>query len=220
MKPLNELINKEEPGIELILQWQKEATNSVLILPTSRESGEIALLELQITTRSPMGAIAYETGGILVNDGWIRILGAGNKLFKRSLPAWNTNKATPDAPFLLVADDVIGGFFAINAGALGKDLGMLYYFAPDTLEWEPMEMGYSDFIWWTFTGNLDLFYEGYQWENWKEEVIKMGADSTMNFYPFLWMEYEDINQLSRKPVPVEETWALQLDILEQMNQKK
>lgn len=40
-------------------------------------SGETALLATQVTTRSPMGAVVYHTGGILVDHGWIRILGAG-----------------------------------------------------------------------------------------------------------------------------------------------
>ena len=40
-----------------------------------------------------MGAIVYLTGGILIEDGWIRIFGIeGNPLLKRSLPGWNKGK--------------------------------------------------------------------------------------------------------------------------------
>jgi hypothetical protein len=66
----------------------------------------------QLTTRSPMGAIMYTTGGILADDGWIRILGSGSTRLPRSLPDWNKGKTFitygERAPFLLVADDAIG----------------------------------------------------------------------------------------------------------------
>uniref|UniRef100_UPI00406CCA9C DUF2625 family protein n=1 Tax=Mucilaginibacter sp. CSA2-8R TaxID=3141542 RepID=UPI00406CCA9C len=43
------------------------------------------LYNLQLTTRSPMGAITYFTGGILIENGWIRILGSGSERSKRSI---------------------------------------------------------------------------------------------------------------------------------------
>jgi len=54
---------------------------------TNRKS---ALVAVQVTTRSPMGAIIYETGGILVDHGWIRILGSGCE------PSEETSVATGD----------------------------------------------------------------------------------------------------------------------------
>jgi hypothetical protein len=86
-----------------------------------------------------MGAIVYTTGGILVDNRWIRILGSGGAKLPRSLPEWNEGKAPAEGEkplFYLIADDVIGGFFAINGGAFGKDVGKVYYLTPDTLDWE------------------------------------------------------------------------------------
>jgi hypothetical protein len=40
-----------------------------------------------------MGAIIYETGGLLVDNGWIRILGSGHKKLDRNLPEWNKGKS-------------------------------------------------------------------------------------------------------------------------------
>ncbi len=86
MKPLTELINKEEFGWKLVSKWIKEATNKVEILPKEQKSSELALYNTQVTTRSPMGAIIYETGGVLIDNGWIRILGSGSTKLNRSLP--------------------------------------------------------------------------------------------------------------------------------------
>ena len=36
-----------------------------------------------------MGAVIFETGGILIDEGWLRILGSGHPRLPRSLPDWN-----------------------------------------------------------------------------------------------------------------------------------
>ncbi len=220
MKLLTELINKDEHGWELVSEWIKDATNKVLILSKDEKNAELALYNTQVTTRSPLGAIIYETGGILIDNGWIRILGSGNKKTSRNISDWNLGKSITEfgqqAPYFLVADDVIGGFFAINGGKLGEDLGQMYYFAPDCLEWEALDMGYSDFIWWTLTGDLEQFYEGLRWNNWKEEIEQLENDKGIGFFPFLWTEYNDVNDLSRKHIPINEIWNLQFDFKKQL----
>ena len=55
-------------------------------------------------------------------------------------------------PFLLIGDDVVGGFFAINGGGLGEEVGKAHYFAPDSLSWESLGVGYTDFLLWCFSG--------------------------------------------------------------------
>src|SRR5688500_3330482 len=133
MRTVSELINKQEPGWELVTEWMKQATNKVEVLPKDSKRAEQALYETQVTTRSPMGAIVYESGGILVDEGWIRILGSGSARLNRSLIGWNIGRSMSQIgeqpSFLLIADDAIGGFFAINGGAFGaEDLGKIFYF--------------------------------------------------------------------------------------------
>ncbi len=209
MKTLQELVNLEEPAWELVQQWLKEAKNSYEILPKNRQRAERELVANQVTTRSPMGAIIYETGGILVDNGWLRILGSGSEKLDRSISEWNKGKSFEkqgDTPsFLLVADDVLGGYFAINGGGLGENLGKIYYFAQDTLAWEDLNITYSHFLNWAFAGNLEQFYEGFRWDNWQEEVKNINGNQVFSFFPFLsTKEGKNINQISRKIVPIEE----------------
>src|SRR5262245_57962735 len=117
MRPLHELIDEKEPAWPLVEQWISEAEVNVEVLPAERTVGLAALHATQVTTRSPMGAIVLHTAGLLLDSGWLRFLGAGgHRRFERSLPAWNESRSNG---FYLVADDAVGGSFAINGGALG-----------------------------------------------------------------------------------------------------
>lgn len=225
MRTLEELINKEEPAWDLIQEWLQEAINTYEVLPRDAKRAETELLNAQITTRSPMGAILYETGGILINGGWIRLLGSGCERLDRGMFQWNKGKTFEDygqpPAFLLVADDILGGFFAINGGAFGQDdLGQIYYLAPDTLSWEPMNCGYSEFVCWTLEGDIDLFYEPYYWKGWQEEVAKLNGNQVFSFFPFLWTkEGQQIEAVSRKVVPIEESYHLTMDMQRQLLEK-
>jgi len=222
MKPLDQLINKDEPAWASVQQWIKDATNKVEVLSKDPSRADEALFQAQVTTRSPMGAIVYETGGILIDHGWIRILGSGCKSLDRSLMDWNKsksfNKPGEQPSFILIADDVIGGFFAVNAGGLGKTgIGKVFYFAPDRLDWEETEMSYTDFIKFCFTGDLTRFYEGFRWNNWYKDTDFLDGNSGMSIYPFLWTkEGKDVNKDSRRPVPIQELWDLYMKETKQL----
>lgn len=222
MKPVEELINTSEPGWPLVQRWIKKAKNKVEVLPRDSVKATEALFQTQVTTRSPMGAIVYSSGGILVDDGWIRILGSGNQRLDRSLPAWNKGLTFFEygdrPPFLLIADDVVGGFFALNGGYLGNDMGNVYYLSPDNLEWEPLKMTYSEFLHFCFEGRLDKFYKSMRWKDWKNEISGVDGNQVFNFYPFLWTkEGKDISKCSRRAIPVREQFSFNMAMQKQLD---
>lgn len=221
MKSIEDLINTKEPGWDLVQEWIGKAKNKVEILPCDTAKAKAALYQTQVTTRSPMGAIIYATGGLLIDHGWIRILGSGHARLNRSLPEWNLGKSfkeTGDVPqFLLIADDAAGGFFAVNGGALGPDPGKVYYLAPDNLDWEALDLTYSDFLSFCFNGDLADFYKSLRWNQWEEEVARLDGNETYNFAPMLFtQEGKDINKVSRKAVPVQEQYEANMQFREQL----
>lgn len=225
MRNVKELINKTDPGWQLVDEWIKSAKNKVEVLPADMSKAKDALFKTQVTTRSPMGAIIYMTGGLLIDDGWIRILGSGSSKLNRALPDWNKGKSFKEfgesPSFLLIADDAIGGFYLLNGGALGEDLGKVYYFSPDNLEYEPLGLTYTQFLDFCFNNDLDKFYEGNRWTDWRNEVSKLNGNEVFNFYPFLWtQEGKDINKNSRKVIPVEEQYNFNLDARKQLGLDK
>ncbi|MFT3822965.1 MAG: DUF2625 domain-containing protein [Chitinophagaceae bacterium] len=224
MRPITDLINTQEPGWDLVKNWIDSATNKVEILPADSVRARETLYQAQVTTRSPMGAIIYTTGGLLIDHGWIRIIGSGHPRLNRSIHDWNKNKAFDEngnsKKIYLIADDAIGGFFALNGGALGENIGKVYYLAPDNLLWEPTDLTYSSFLTFCFTGNLNDFYKDYRWKDWQKEVSTLPGDKVFNFYPPLWTkEGKNLDKTSRKTIPVEEQYQVNMSFIEQLKEK-
>ena len=214
-RTLTELINIQDPGWPLVQGWIATAKNKVQVLPKTAARADSALLAAQVTTRSPMGAVVFETGGILVDGGWLRILGSGSPALNRDLMGWNKDKAKG---LLLIADDALGGFFALNSGAFGQAmLGKIYYLAPENLEWEPLDKGYSDFLVFCFSGNLNKFYDKLRWKSWQQEVARLDGNKGISCYPFLFtVEGKNINKTLRKAVPIQELWLFSNDMRQQL----
>ena len=213
IRPLAELINKKEPGIVPVREWiPAAAKNHVEELPGSRVAGERALYALQITSRLPMGGLALETGGLLIDHGWIRVLGGGGPRLPRAIHQWNGVEAGRPSQRLpgtiLVADDVLGGFFAINGGGLKGPPGHVFYYAPDSLAWEDVAGSYSEWLVWAMNGDVGKFYEDFRWPNWRRDVESLPGDQGISVYPFLFAAGEGIARRSRKPVPLQELWLL------------
>ena len=200
------------PAIDLIRRWVDDAENDCEILPPSGDRDRI-LLATQVTTHSTLGALAYETGGILIDNGWLRFLGFGYQKLNRNLADWNECRSQG---FYLVSDDAVGGFFAINGGAFGEQKDV-FYWAPDNLEWEPLGFGFTTFFQWALTSSLADFYQDLRWPTWLEDVAKLSGDRCFNFYPFLWTNEGSVAGSDRRPVPVAEAFDLKVDIVRQLS---
>lgn len=99
----------------------------------------VAAAQLGLSERSWLGSIVGHTNGIVIDSGWLRLLGGGGA---DGLPG--VREANAGATGLLVVGyDVLGGTFALDGGALGDGDGAVHSFAPDSLAWEPLGLGYE-----------------------------------------------------------------------------
>ena len=193
------------------------AAHPVTVLPGALTTQEATLVQLQVTARSGLGALALHTGGLLVDHGWLRVLGGGDPLL--NLATANGLEVPPDQPpgALLVAFDILGGKYAINGGSLPGSPGEMCYFAPDELAWWPMEMGHLDFVMWSFTERLGQFNEHLRWEGWEQEVDALALDQGISVYPFPFTEEgQNLATVSRRPVPITELLTLWEQLAEQL----
>src|SRR5258708_12583522 len=140
-RSLHELLVPNDSAWPIVQAWIQGAANTVEVLPPHPDSRGRALEAVQVTTRSPMGAIVYETGGIFIDHGWLRVLGSGHHRIRRSLPEWNRGRSVSadgrSHGFFLVADDVVGGFYALNGAPFAPETAQIFFFAPYTLRWRP-----------------------------------------------------------------------------------
>ena len=184
MKTLEELLDKQNPAWAIMQDWFKAANNHYEILPRDVENAGSELVGMQLSTKTPIGAVVYETGGILIDHGWLRILGSGHEKLPRGLFDWNFGKtfeASGERPFhLLVADDAIGGYFAINGGGLGEKVGLVHYFHPKKQKWESIGLNYSQFLGWALTADIASFYHDLRWDAWQADIKALNGSQVIN----------------------------------------
>lgn len=185
-----------------VLRLLDDAQTDVRVVSPDPELCRAALRELQLTERSTTGAIAARTGGVIVDSGWLRVLGAGSA----GLPGLAQSAAgEPGGPHLVIALDAIGGRFAVDGGGLGVGPGEVCYWGPDTLAWSGIGGGYSAFIAWALGGGLTDFYGSLRWKGWQDDTRPLRPDEGWALYPPPFAEQgQDTNAVSRAVVPLAE----------------
>jgi hypothetical protein len=169
----------------------------------------MALFRLRVTTASTLGALAANCGAILIDCGWLRLLGSGLDGLP-SLPEANgldepSDRSTPPG-HLVVGYDVLGGTFAVNGGGLPAEQGEICYFGPDTLSWTPIGLpGHSALLRWALAGGLAETFADLRWPGWERDVAAVAAGEGIFTYPPLWAaEAHSGAAVQRSPVSLAE----------------
>ncbi|WP_081004450.1 DUF2625 family protein [Campylobacter concisus] len=119
----------------MIKGWLKEDKNDYEILPRDEGRAQSELLVLQVTTRSPMGALVYGCGGIVMDEGWLCLLGSGCEQMKCKIYSFNLAKTLARQGRCLAICSWQTMFciklFVINGGAFGGKAGNVFYCVPD-----------------------------------------------------------------------------------------
>jgi hypothetical protein len=147
-----------------------------------------------------------------VDRGWLRILGAGSDKLERSLRSWNEAASTAHRQAsVLVADDALGGAFAWQGSP-----PTIHYWAPDTLEWEDLGLGYASWLWQVLDDGLQGFYEDLKWPGWADEVEGLSPDSGLHVWPPLVAGGQPLVERSRRAVEMAELWSFNTDLSAQL----
>ncbi|GAA5019169.1 DUF2625 family protein [Kitasatospora paranensis] len=216
MRTLPELTDVPDPAWPLLLRECAGSPAAPEVLTGDPAQGAACLLQLQVTARSYLGAMALNCGGLRFGGGWLRVYGGAGGAGLPGLaevngfptevdPAWRPDDA------LVLGHDVLGGVFALNGpdpAALGRPgaPGQVRYLAPDTLEWEALEMGHGAWLGWLLSGAVDSFYQGLRWPGWQQETAALSPDQGITVYPFLWSKEAraDLAGTTRRPARMAE----------------
>lgn len=146
-------------------------------------------------------SVMENCGGIII-DNWIRLYGCGQLNVIEKNKKYNKENTVD----IILGEDIIGGLFAL------KD-GFVYYFAPDALKWENLNIYYANYIDWLINSNegVNKFYELYRWNTWKDDVSNIRLDDGISFYPPLFTKY-NINERSKKVISMDEIIGINMEI--------
>ena len=224
IRSVAELEDVAEPAWPVLLAAVAEAAFPVDVLPVTEDQGRAVLHRLQVTTRSPLGALARHCGGLVLDHGWLRILGGGHVGDRGALTDVATANGIPAPPgsssspgLLVIAHDVLGGRFAVDGGALGLAPGEVCYWTPDSLAWEPLEVGHGAFVQWALEGGTTDFYADLRWPGWEQDVAAVRLDQGLAAWPPPWTVEGQGPDVSRRVVPFAELVGFLDDAARQLN---
>ena len=184
-----------DSGWDDVVSVVSSAPYPVEVLPVDPLAAQQCLAALGITPRSWLGAVVANSGGLLIDHGWLRVLGCGYG----GLPAVDANA---DDGRVTVGYDVLGGWFTWQCAA-GSVRPTVHYFAPDDLEWQDLELGYADWLEPMLGGAVTAFYDGLRWPGWESEVGAVAVDQALSTVPPPWtLEGKDLATVSRKAIPL------------------
>jgi hypothetical protein len=218
VRDIAELVDVADPSWPWLVSDFDSSFTGYTVLEPDPDRCRATLHQLQVTARSPLGAITLNTGGILVHDGWLRVYGGsgGGPTGLPSMAEVNGFPETVEAGWqpsagLIVAHDVLGGVFALNGMAPGEhgrpgEPGGVVYFSPTTLTWQDTELGHSQWLTWLLDGGAASHYHDVLWPTWRTEVAELGLRDGIAVYPFLWSReaQEDMAATTRKAVPLDQ----------------
>jgi hypothetical protein len=212
-RPLEQLVDPKSTTWAEITTMIARSPSRCLIVAADATSSSTALENLQVTTRTYLGAMVWHCGFIAIDDNWLRLLGAGNA----DIPAPHEQTFPGDGSIprftgIAVAFDVLGGVFAIHGSGLQFERGTVLYWAPDTLSWTALGVGHSGFVAAAVSGQLAAFYEGLRWPGWEAECRALNEGQGLSAYPPPFTkEGKNWSSVSRRAAPLTEVVRLSFE---------
>ena len=185
---------------------------NLVVCPPREDSSTAATLGLG--TSSYLGALARNTSGVIVDDGWLRLLGGSST--PEGLPGLD-QASSGTTGLLVIAYDVLGGVFALDGGALGTGDGSVHHFSVDSLCWEDLELGHAAFVTRMLAGATASFYESLRWPGWQDDIATLQPRRGLSLYPHPFTaEGKDVGSASKRAVPMAELLAMHNDVAIQL----
>ncbi|MDO5479580.1 MAG: DUF2625 family protein [Clostridia bacterium] len=176
-----------------------------------------AIDELKINPQSTLGSFLQHIDSFVVN-GYLRM--TNGNINRAGNIATITGKIREQYGYekiMVIANDIWGGFFAINNGELSNNIEEIWYFSPDTLGWENTEKNYTEFLEWVCSGDVEYYYSEWMWDNMENEIKDFSNSDGIFTYPFLWADEYELTTAKRNRAPWFEITGINAYYLNQMN---
>ena len=220
-RTVTELLDVPQPAWDLLAPVVDSSPVTIEVLPVEPDRAADTLLALQVTVGSVLGALAHRCGGLLVDHGWVRLLGGGSDRMPSLAEANGLSGVTPGTvqpDVLVVGHDVLGGQFAVDGGGLGIRAGEACYWAPDSLTWAGLDLGHGELVQAFLQGATTEFYASSRWPGWEDEVSDVDVDQGLSLWPPPFsVEGQDLATVSRRAVDLAELRSFYAEAVAQID---
>lgn len=186
-----------------ILQMIQTSASSVTV-EKEEVANTDALRKMGIPETSTIGQVMLNVQRLVVG-GYLRVHGSEIPQITKMVTQIYPGKK------IVVATDIWGGIFAIGNGDFNGDTSIMWYYAPETLRWESMDIRYADFIPWVFSESFEEYHAAFFWRDMEQMLPTLSADQGVLIYPFLWSKQSNLQTATKKAVPLEELLRLNAD---------
>lgn len=194
----------------------RQSPNKVEICKSESDGYKI-IEQMGIGENTTIGLIILNCSMLRIN-GYLRIWGSGNNTTHRNFVDGNNElRGYFGGNKVVVADDIWGGCFAINNGDFSGSPQYLWYYAPDTLQWENLEITYSQFIYWAIGPDIQGFYKSFLWDNTRTLLDQITFSQGLSIYPPLWTKECDSKTASVRIIPMNELVKVNIEIAKQLD---
>lgn len=195
-----------------------ESENEIKI-SRSAGSAQDVLSRMGINGDSTLGQVISNAKEIYVNR-YLRLCGSANIEKMNAL----VKKYYPGDK-VVVATDVWGGIFAIGNGDFEGHPAGIWYYAPDSLDWEETELNYTEFIDFAAGDTVEHYYESWLWQDCKKYFAgKLGgliggvnSDQAVLVYPFVWSKEFNAESAKKETVPFEDILKINAEYEKRIN---
>lgn len=158
--------------------------NRVEILLPDPPCAAINAEYFQADESSNFGLLINQSGGV-ITEGIVRLLGSTRDTDFRDINMFNIKFGGKG--YIILGDDIFGGIFALNSGLLPECKGNILYFAPNSLEWENLEIKLSGLFGFLAYGDIRGFYGQFSDELFtKCAATNVKFNQVLSFYPPQW----------------------------------
>lgn len=183
--------------------------NHVEIIPVDAPAAEINSEYYQADASTNFGLLITQCGGVVAN-GVVRLLGSNRDEQYRDINLFNI-KFGSGRGFIILGDDIFGGIFAVNTGLFPDFVGNIMYFAPDTLDWEDLEMRLSGFLAWLKDGDMAEYYGQFSEEEYESlRARNVPFNKVLNILPPQWSAEFATEKHDVREIDVNEYYKLTL----------
>lgn len=192
------------------IEWKEiedmfNKSQNIISMEKANDETQKILEKLPVNEQSVLGQIVLNVSQIVVN-GYLRVLGGDSLVILNECV-----KKYHRGNKLVIAYDIFGGIYAIGNGDFESEKRNIWYFAPNSLEWEPLGITYPQFIAWICSENIKDFYIDFTWSGIENVIKDVKRNQAILIYPFLWANECNIETAKKTLVPLEELIAINQD---------